>query len=393
MFWHNAGIQPMKIDSGTVEQNRIAADSTSASTRDAGPEVSGIGPLVCLVLLGFLFAVFKVVGISLRINVLRLFGLYLSIGVQSIAYAVLLVAIQFPREKFIPALMRLMKRPELIVMTLAIAFLAFRLFPAAFAFPLVITVLALTQLRWISIGRTLLPGLYLFAGLFTAFGYNVVAVTVRFKPDYDALLRRADAFFLLGHSVSELSHKFAAAVPGFVSSALFIWYVLMFVQVGAALMFCSTLVSRDYALKFVSTILIAYAITVSVFFVFPTHSPYFSCVDHFGSQLPHPVLEIQKQFRNDAIARWEGGRTPLGPEYYISFPCMHIAQPLIAMWFLRRWRRIVRFLTFVNIILAFSIVILEWHYFVDLLGGVAVAAVSIWVISRRTPDLQMRVAQ
>ncbi len=351
------------------------------------------GPLSCLVLLALLVAVFRSLGISLRVQALTLLGLYLSIAVQSVAYAVFLIAIQFPKEIFLSGLDRALRRPELVIATLALGFLFFHVLPAGFAFSALVTIVALTQIPWSKMRGTLLPGLYLFVGLFTAFGYNVVAVTVRFKPDYDAILRRADALFLFGHSVSELSHRFAAAVPGFVTEGLLIWYALMFVQVGAALMLCSALVSREYAMRFVGTILLAYALTVAFFFVFPTHSPYFTCVDHESAHLPRIMLDIQEQFVKGATARWEGGRAPLGPEYYVSFPCMHIAQPLIAMWFLRKWKRIFRLLVLVNSILAFAIVILEWHYFVDLLGGALVAIVSIGLMTRRSTDLQeIRVA-
>lgn len=358
----------------------------------AEPEGAGLwetraelGPAVTVALLLILVALFLLLGISLKVDGLTLLGLYLSIAVQSSGYAILLIAIQFPRELFLPGLLRIVKRPEFIVLGVAIGFLFVRLLPVLFAIPLLVVVLVLVQGAWGKARTALIPGIYLLLGLLTAFGYNVVAVTLRFKPNYDSVLRRCDAIFLAGHSVSELSHRFAAMMPSFVTEGLLVWYAMMFAEIGATLILCSVLIDRQYAMKFVTTILVAYAITVSFFFLFPTHSPYFTCVDHTTSALPRAMLQIQEQFIRTAMARGSGAKFPLGPEYYISFPCMHIAQPLIAMWFLRRWKRIFWFLFAVNLILAFAIVILEWHYFVDLLGGGFVAGLSIWLVNRGRP--------
>ena len=341
------------------------------------------GPYVVGVLLLTLIGVFRYLGISLRFQGLTFFGLYLSIAIQSTAYTMVLIALQYPSELFVPGLRRIINRPELILAGLALGFLFFRLLPIGFAIPALVAVLFLFAIPLHKISKVLVPGLYLFVGLLTAFGFNVAVVTVRFEPNYDQVLQKVDQVLLFGHSVSELSHQFAASVPHFVPGALLVWYALMFPQIGAALMLCSTFISREYAMRFVSAILVAYALSVAIFFAFPTHSPYFSCVGHISAGFPAAMVQIQEQFVRTATARFHGLRAPLGPEYYISFPCMHIAQPLIAMWFLRRWRRMLIFLGIVNLILIFAIVILEWHYFADIIGGIVLAAISVWLVDVR----------
>src|SRR6185369_280574 len=341
------------------------------------------GPYVVGVLLLTLIGVFRYLGISLRFQGLTFFGLYLSIAIQSTAYTMVLIALQYPSELFVPGLRRIINRPELILAGLALGFLFFRLLPIGFAIPALVAVLFLFAIPLHKVSKVLVPGLYLFVGLLTAFGFNVAVVTVRFEPNYDQVLQKVDQVLLFGHSVSELSHQFAASVPHFVPGALLVWYALMFPQIGAALMLCSTFISREYAMRFVSAILVAYALSVAIFFAFPTHSPYFSCVGHISAGLPAAMVQIQEQFVRTATARFHGLRAPLGPEYYISFPCMHIAQPLIAMWFLRRWRRMLIFLGIVNLILIFAIVILEWHYFADIIGGIVLAAISVWLVDVR----------
>jgi small basic protein len=47
------------------------------------------------------------------------------------------------------------------------------------------------------------------------------------------------------------------------------------------------------------------------------------------------------------------------------------------MWFLRPWKRMVMVLCFYDIILIVAIVLLEWHYLVDIIAGVLVAGVAV----------------
>jgi len=59
---------------------------------------------------------------------------------------------------------------------------------------------------------------------------------------------------------------------------------------------------------------------------------------------------------------------------------MHIAQPVIALWYLRKFKRIIPLLIAYDILLIASILILNWHYFVDILGGIVVAAVAVLLV-------------
>ena len=59
---------------------------------------------------------------------------------------------------------------------------------------------------------------------------------------------------------------------------------------------------------------------------------------------------------------------------------MHIAQPLIVVWYLRCHKRIALCLVAYDAVMAVAICLLEWHYFVDLLGGAIVAALAIVIV-------------
>ncbi len=119
-----------------------------------------------------------------------------------------------------------------------------------------------------------------------------------------------------------------------------------------------------------------------LFFLWPSHGPYYLSASHFA-ELPHTLRTYTSQQRLLANAQvfWEHkGKDRIGLDYYIAFPCMHIAQPLIVMWFLRKWKRIVGFLVGVDVLLLAPVLLLEWHYVVDLLGGVVVALLAIGIV-------------
>jgi membrane-associated phospholipid phosphatase len=67
-------------------------------------------------------------------------------------------------------------------------------------------------------------------------------------------------------------------------------------------------------------------------------------------------------------------------DYFISFPSLHIALPLIAIWFLHGYKWIARvYLSIYVLLLIPAIVFLEWHYVIDIAGGFVIALLAIWV--------------
>ena len=73
----------------------------------------------------------------------------------------------------------------------------------------------------------------------------------------------------------------------------------------------------------------------------------------------------------------------IGPAYLIACPALHLTQPLIMLWFVRRWRRLRLFLVVYITLLIPSILLLEEHYLVDLIVGCAVAVVAVAVTMPR----------
>ena len=242
----------------------------------------------------------------------------------------------------------------------------------------------------------LMPSIYLFFGFLLVFAYNDIIVSVRFYGAADSFFNTIDMWLLRGTSVAAICHWALGAFPIAVFKFLEFIYYGMFPQVGAALLISSLYYGKQRGLQFVGSIMTAYYIALLLFYMWPSQGPYYLCHAHF-SVFPDTLqtFSVQKTLLANAQRLWE--HIPLrhiSTDYYIAFPCMHIAQPLIAMWFLRHWKRMVFALAFYDIVLTISILFLEWHYLVDILASFPLAALavamvdgqSMWIwLTRRKP--------
>ena len=318
------------------------------------------------------------------------------LALQAIAVAAVLYTVQVPREvwgRLRSSCFQDVRRGLLLVVLVAILFWA-----AGLKFAPVAVIDCLAIFEFLRSGRNrdgikatvlaLLPAAaYLFIGLVLAFTYTNVIVRVRFFAEYDPVFNRFDARFF-GTTVVALSERFAAVAPESLFKILNFIYYGMFAQIGAALVISGLCGGFKRSIQFVGTIVLAYYVALVLFLLFPSHGPYYFASDTFArlhSQIS--AFRTQRIFLHDALYLWQQKpvrSVPLG--FYIAFPCMHIAQPLIVLWFLRCWRRVVAILAAYDVALVAAIVLLQWHYFADLLGGVAVAGVVILLAARRFAD-------
>ncbi len=228
-----------------------------------------------------------------------------------------------------------------------------------------------------------LPATYLFAGLVVLFCYNDLIASVRYYGSYDAAFNRLDAFLFHGLTVSALVHLALAHFPLSFFEFLEIIYYGMFTQIGAAFIITALCFGRKRSFEFAGTLLTAYYISLGIFFIWPSIGPFAFCPIH-PANYPHTLAtyDFQQIGLEKARALWTHQPTsPVNTDFFIAFPSMHIAQPLIILWFLRKWRRIAAILIAYDVLLLAAIILLEWHYFVDLLGGALVAAVAIAMIN------------
>jgi hypothetical protein len=140
--------------------------------------------------------------------------------------------------------------------------------------------------------------------------------------------------------------------------------------------------SRTHSIQFVASVLTAYYLALICFYFIAATGPYYVCSTHeliFPKNLGMYTGQVDLSARLTAL-RAHQSLSVVGLDYYIAIPSMHLAQPLIAFWFVRRWKRIAALLLAYNIILVPTILLLEQHYGVDLLGAVLVAVAAIAIV-------------
>jgi hypothetical protein len=226
--------------------------------------------------------------------------------------------------------------------------------------------------RWGLLAGTLLPWLYLAAGIQIAFIYNSAIVSVRRFDLYDPFFLRLDA--MAGISVPRISHAAAA----FYAPAEAIYYAIGGVM-GAALLFLCLDGDRRAAFQMAGAIVTAYYISLLIFFVWPSHGPYALVATAFPPGMTTDAVQKASYFNASVLYHHRGWMPPaLG--YFVAFPSMHVVQPFIAGWFLRRWRRVSLIVFGYCGLLVPAIVILQWHYFVDIIAGLMIAALAILLV-------------
>jgi hypothetical protein len=319
---------------------------------------------------------------------------WLVLAAQSIFVSTLLYLIGSPaRETWVPAIQRLRQNKARIVFWLVYFVILFWQLTWVKALVLTVDTIAILELRERlkprdyrkALWAVFLPAGYLFAGFLLVFACNDIILSVRFFGTADAMFNAMDKWLLRGAGVSSLCHWAVHTFPVSFFRFLEFIYFGMFAQIGAALLLSSLYYGKARGLRFVGTILIAYYLALALFYVWPSQGPYYLCSIHF-SDFPNTlqVYATQKQSIVNSQSLWNHVRIPrISTDYYIAFPCMHIAQHLIALWFLRGWKRIAIVLAVYDVLLLAAILLLEWHYVVDILGGVLVAFVAIALTDSR----------
>jgi len=312
------------------------------------------------------------------------------LSAQSIFAAVILSLIGLPWTQVLgPFVARYRKNPLRIVPLFF--YFAILLWVTTWAAALVLTVdaIALLELFNRQSGQelrqtaraVLAPAAYLFVGFLMVLAYNCAIVSVRFNFATDPALAAIDRWLLHGHSVSELAHWAVQVFPLSFFQRLEFIYFGMFPQIGAALILIALSDGRTRALQFIGTILLSYYLALALFYIWPAQGPYYLCPGHF-SRFPATLqcYKLQKTIIRDALALWHHQPiSRISTDYFIALPCMHIVQPMIVMWFLRRWRRIVIALAAYDVLLVAAILMLEMHYVIDIVVSLPVAATAILV--------------
>jgi hypothetical protein len=320
---------------------------------------------------------------------------WVAFSVQSIVAASLLFVLAFPlSETLKPMWARYSadkRRLILLVPFLLFLYLLCTVWASAWLFPFV-AFLALTVLELVDRSKTkprflaswirslLFPSVYLFCGLVLVSAYNDIAVASRPYVTYDAQFNGLDHWILAGASVSGIAHYAFHNLPPRVYQAVeFVYYYCMFPQVGAALLWMAVGGGRKEAFRLTAALLTGYYLAIGIFWLWPSQGPFLLCSNHF-SDFPSGLRTnvIQGALLAQANSLWTGrGIDAVRLDYYIAFPSMHIAILAIVAVYLRRWKRIFWSLLLVDALVALTVILLEWHYAIDILGGLAVGGIAV----------------
>lgn len=310
---------------------------------------------------------------------------WLILAAQSIFLAAILCVIGLPRKRK-ELVDRFREKPLLALPS--VLFFVLLAWSTTWLKALVLTVDAVAVLEFVrrekpklrrAVASVFIPAAYLFFGFLMVLAYNYAIVSARGNFATDPALAAIDRFLLAGHSVSELSHWAVAIFPLWCFRGLEFIYFGMFPQIGAALILVALSEGKSRGLQFIGTILTSYYLALIIFFIWPAQGPYTLCPEHF-SRFPITLqsYNIQKTLIPHALSLFRHEPIPrISTDYFIAFPCMHIVQPLIVIWFLRRWKAMVIALAIYDLFLVTAILLLEMHYVIDILAGILVAGIAI----------------
>jgi membrane-associated phospholipid phosphatase len=138
---------------------------------------------------------------------------------------------------------------------------------------------------------------------------------------------------------------------------------------------------RDRAMyyRFVGTLLLMALIGFVIYLLLPVAPPRFAY--QFGEALPVHDVMANTWERLDAIAWVSWAYANMSGNPYAAFPSLHAAFPVLAWLFVRgRYPKAAWAVVVYAAIVWFAIVYLGHHYIVDILGGVALAAGTWFVV-------------
>jgi hypothetical protein len=361
-------------------------------------------PLVLTGLLAIaLFPLFKVLHLTGTIEWQDITLRYwVGTALESVAIAGVIYGVCFPQDSILPLLARYQKDPRRLFFLLPLA--AFLLwlynFRVFISCELVFVGLIAFELADLSrekrfdfvraASRIFPPAAYLFVGLIVAFTYVSVITTRRFYASYDAAFDRMDRWILAGSSVPEISHTAVRLLPLWFFHFLESVYFMLFGIIGASLIIVALKAGRRRAMQLVGTLLTAYYIGIAIYYVWPSVGPFYLCQHHL-SEFPNTLATYVAHKDSLEYLRWVWQQrqfTAVGPaDCFVAFPSLHLAQTIVLSWFLREWKPIrVVLLSYISV-LVLAIILLEWHYFVDLPGGAAVAFAAIALVDSGSGDV------
>ncbi len=225
-------------------------------------------------------------------------------------------------------------------------------------------------------------------------GFRNLKSYVPFVNDriWDAELARIDRILFFGHDPAEVLH--AALGTGWAAYVLSAVYVIWIGLVPATLAIALVWTRRSSAgAWFVTAVSLDWLLGVALYYAVPTMGPIYSSPETFRS-LPHTYNStIQEMLLSDRV---EMLANPLGDtamQTIAAFASLHVAVMvticlMVELMRLPRWLRATSWVFLGLTVLATTY--LGWHFFVDVIAGVAVGTAAVAIAGRATGNRMRR---
>ncbi len=225
---------------------------------------------------------------------------------------------------------------------------------------------------WPALAAIFVPSTYVFLVMVLVFGYNDVIASLRFTGAADRSLEALDSR-IFGMPAAAAVH-----VPLGLLHALEWVYVAMFAMVGGCLLVLALREGLAASMKLAAMIATSYYIALVLFYFIPATGPYFLSGPAGGSN--HVGLG-QRAFAV-ILGNFAAHKLPgiIGTEYFIAVPCMHLVKPLLAVWCVRKWKRVAALSSVYCIALIPTVILLQQHYVIDVIAAFPVAALVIALV-------------
>ncbi len=345
----------------------------------------------------FVVPLFHLARLPLRIDIKSMAvaywgGTLVGASFFAIMYAIIVLPFELT---VIPFLRRVQKQKGRIVITLVLVSMMIFLMGWMLGIMVTISVLGVSEMLErraegfnLALADVFFPALYLFCGLIVVSLFNHALAGIRYAATNDELFSHLDQV-VFHANVANISHWGTSHLPLWFFRFLEVIYYGMFAQITATLIFVVLRGNQRYGVKYVRTLLVCYAIAVTVFVICPVKGPYSIGMLHLMTYPRSlPTFWAEEGFLERVRALYAHNLTPdmvavSFKDYYVGFPSLHTALPIVGLWFLRPWKKLARPLVFCYVVLLLpSIVLLEWHFLMDIAGGFVTAFLSIWLVER-----------
>ncbi|WP_137293286.1 phosphatase PAP2 family protein [Nocardioides dongxiaopingii] len=206
--------------------------------------------------------------------------------------------------------------------------------------------------------------------------------------NWDAEFRKIDQVLWFGHDPAVLMHDlFGTGIASHVFSGVyFIWIALVPVSIAIALVWTR---SRTASSWYVTAVAFDWLLGAAVYLMLPSVGPVyttaqrgqFDALDHtYNTDLANSMWDDRVAVVGDVF-----GSGTL--QTIAAFPSLHTGIMVTICVFaqyvgLARWIRVVSWV-FLGLTIVATLY-LGWHYFVDVLGGVALGSVTVWLAALAT---------